>query len=216
MNIDNMHSLIIEKIYDIVFNAKNNTKDENKNLCLVSKTSYNLIKGNDKNINKIILNSKIQKSYNLLKNNIKRFKLIELYKLKFGTCVIWYIMNIFQDNIFLTDECIGNNIVNNILHDKKINNILFKRFFIICHFNINFKAKYNKKKQNNVFPNKSKFYQEKINKIMDILQINKQIKVETIKDYILFLENLSTKELFYLCYVHRNKQGFYNFQFLKI
>lgn len=215
MNIENLPLLITEKIHNFTFNPINNTKEENKNLCLVSKNSYNLIKQNDKNIDNIILNSKICKSYNDLKNNIKNFNVIDLYKLKFGTCVIRYIYNINKNKIFLTEKYIGN-IIKYILHDKKINNILFKKFFLICHFETNFKARYNIKKESFVFSNKSKYYQEKANKILDILKINKQIKIKTINDYISFIENFSITELFYLCYVHKSIRGYYNFEFLKI
>lgn len=217
MNIENLPLLIIEKVYNFIFNPINNTKEENKNLCLVSKNSYNLIKQNDKNIDNIMLNSKICKSYNDLKHNIKNFNVIDLYKLKFGTCVIRYIYNIFRssDHIFLTEKYIGS-AIKYILHDKRINNILFKKFFLICHFEVNFKARYNIKKENFVFSNKSKYYQEKANRILDILKINKHIEIKTINEYISFIENFSIKELFYLCYVHKSRQGYYNFEFLKI
>lgn len=210
MDIKQFPDLIIDKIKDYVFDGNYNN-EEKKKFCLLTKKNYNIIKGEENSINNIIYNALLNKTYyefKIYKNKKNRY--IDLFSIKFGTYGLIYVHKINKEYINF-----NTNIINSFLKDKRINNIIFKRFFILKHIKINFKG-YKNNKNIDVYHNKSKKYKEALEKILKFLNINIIIPNKvSFNYYINFLENLDMINIFKLCFMNHKNYRFYNFDVLK-
>lgn len=210
MDIKQFPDLIIDKIKEYVFD-RNYNNEEKKNFCLLSKKNYNIIKGEESSINNIKYNALLNKNYHefkIYKN--RKNKYIDLFSIKFGTYGLIYVHKINEEYINFNIE-----IIDSFLKDKRINNIIFKRFFILKHMEINFKG-YKNNKSKYVYCNKSKEYKKVLEKILKFLDINIIIPNKiSFNYYINFLENLDMINIFKLSFMNHKNYRFYNFDVLK-